>query len=285
MSDYLFDKAGEADPEVERLEALLSPLAYRGAAPALPRRSSRRAWIAGAAATAAAAALVALVIARPWRPRPPAWMATVRDGATTRTTRLAVGEWLDTGATRVRLVVADIGTVELAAGTRARIVATGAARHEMELARGTLAAAIDAPPRRFVVDTPEAVVTDLGCAFELTVDEAGHGRLVVTAGKVAVRHGDAPEIVVPAGGRVALSQHAPPPPSAPPPSAPPPSAPPPHHQHAPAHAPKPAAHAHAPKTPTPPAAPHPQPHAAPAKKDEPPRIQHDALKALQQSGE
>ena len=41
MSDYLFDKAGEADPEIERLERLLAPMAYRGVAPALPRRGGR----------------------------------------------------------------------------------------------------------------------------------------------------------------------------------------------------------------------------------------------------
>ena len=83
----------------------------------------------------------------------------------------------------MRLRVADIGSVELGPATRARIVATGAARHELALERGSLVATIDAPPRRFVVATPRALVTDLGCAFELTVDEAGRGRLAVRAGR------------------------------------------------------------------------------------------------------
>jgi len=288
--------AGEPDPEFERLVGVLAPLAYRGAAPRLRRGRPRRAFIVAAALTAAAAALVAVVIAHPWRPRPASWAATVSDGAATRQTRLAVGEWLDTGGARVRLVAADIGTVELAAGTRARIVATGPARHEMQLARGTLTARIDAPPRRFVVTTPRAVVTDLGCAFELTVDESGRGRLVVTAGRVAVASGDAREVVVPAGSRVELSERgpgapyvpsarpvAPTTPAAPtPPAVPATPAP---RQHAAVHATKTPSHAHASKkTATPPAT-RSQPHTAPAKKSEPARIEHDPLKALEHSVE
>ena len=128
MSDYLFDKEGTPDPEVEQLETLLAPLAYRGAPPRLPARPPRRApvrrpSIVVGAAAAVAAALLALVIARPWRPVPPSWAATVRGGSAMRdgkpitgATRLPVGAWLESGESRVRLLVADIGTVELGPG-------------------------------------------------------------------------------------------------------------------------------------------------------------------------
>ncbi len=227
MSDYLFDKQGDPDPDVERLEGLLAPHAYRGAAPRLPMPRARRSVVFAAALSAAAAALLVLLVAKPWRPGDPrdrehggppgSWAALVRDGAATRdgqpitgATRLPIGAWLETQSGRVQLAVADIGTVELAPGTRVRIVATGPLRHELQLARGALAATIDAPPRRFVVTTPRAVVTDLGCAFELSVDESGRGRLVVTAGRVALSsRGDAREIVVNAGARVDLSERGP----------------------------------------------------------------------------
>jgi hypothetical protein len=267
----------------------------------------RRPWIVVGGAAAVAAALLALVIARPWRPVPPSWAAAVRGGSAMRdgkpitgATRLPVGAWLESGESRVRLLVADIGTVELGPGTRARIVATGAERHELRIERGSLVATIEAPPRRFVVDTPRAVVTDLGCAFELTVDETGRGRLVVTGGKVGVADvGGANEIVVPAGSGVELTERgasAPAQPNAPPtiaPSAPPtiaPNAPPtiapksPHHpEHAGAHKPTHAPQPHALPSHTP-AAPQAHKPASPTNKPAPsPRIEHDPLKELERS--
>src|SRR5207344_3028121 len=58
----------------------------------------------------------------------------------------------------------------------------------LELAHGTLSALIWAPPRLFFVDTPSATAVDLGCAYTLTVDDAGAGLLRVTAGYVALEH-------------------------------------------------------------------------------------------------
>lgn len=279
MSDYLFDKAGAPDPEIERLEGLLAPLAYRGAAPALPRRRRPRALVVAAVATAAAAAIVGLLLAHPWRPAPP-----------------PIGAWIDTGDAGARLA-SEIGVVELGPHTRARVVKSGDQRREMELARGTLVATIHAPPRRFVVTTPHAVVTDLGCAFEITVDEAGRGRVVVREGRVGVAGADGRELVVAAGGRVDLSERGPAPPQPPhtaapaptpapvPPPIPAPATPPPSAPPAPSPSPRhhatqkpPAAHAIKKIAPPPPARSQPA-HAPP--KSEPTRIQHDALKDLQ----
>lgn len=74
MSDYLWDKTGEADPEVERLEGLLGGFAHRpgrlelppeAAAPARAGRSPRLVWYAAAAALLLAALAGALVALRP----------------------------------------------------------------------------------------------------------------------------------------------------------------------------------------------------------------------------
>ena len=40
--DYLWTAAGEPDPEIARLEALLAPYAHRGTLPPLPARAPRR---------------------------------------------------------------------------------------------------------------------------------------------------------------------------------------------------------------------------------------------------
>jgi hypothetical protein len=179
VSDYLWDKRGE-DAEVERLETQLQPLAYRGTPPRLPRRPPVLIY-AGIATAAAALVLLSL-----W-PRSTGWQ---REGRA-----VAAGEWLESGE-----LASDLGKVRLAPGTRLRIVDHG----RLELERGSLAAQIHAPPRRFSVAMHDLVAIDLGCAFELSVNAAGQGRIRVTEGRVALaRH--AKEVVVPAGAECAFS--------------------------------------------------------------------------------
>jgi ferric-dicitrate binding protein FerR (iron transport regulator) len=214
VSDYLWNREGEPDPELEHLERVLAPLAYRGQLPLLPRRRTmaraRVWWLSGG--VVAAAALLALL---PWRrPHPPTWAATVEGGVAScdgrslsGETKIPLGAWLETASSRTTLKVADIGSVELGPGSRARIVETGAEGHKLELARGTLLAKIDAPPRHFLVQTPTVLLIDLGCAFELTVDEKGRGRLTVTAGAVALSDGARHEVKVPAGAECDFDQH------------------------------------------------------------------------------
>jgi len=99
--------------------------------------------------------------------------------------RLRPGRWIETGAgDSVRFRVGDIGMVALSPGSRARVVSAGGGEHRLMLARGAVYAEITAAPRRFVVETPAAVATDLGCAYALTVDSLGAGLLHVTAGWV-----------------------------------------------------------------------------------------------------
>src|SRR5262249_59062165 len=73
MSDYLYDGKGPPDPEVARLEELLAPMRYRGAAP----RPRARRWPLYAPAAAPAARAAPAPIVLPPRVQPGA----VRDGA------------------------------------------------------------------------------------------------------------------------------------------------------------------------------------------------------------
>jgi hypothetical protein len=68
----------------------------------------------------------------------------------------------------------------------------------MALARGTISARISAAPRLFIVDTPASTVVDLGCAYTVSVDEAGAGDLRVTEGWASLEW-KGRESLVPAG--------------------------------------------------------------------------------------
>ncbi|HUS64150.1 MAG TPA: hypothetical protein VMZ28_06385, partial [Kofleriaceae bacterium] len=130
-----------------------------------------------------------------------------------------------------------------------------------------------------------AVVTDLGCAFTLTVDAQGRGRLVVTEGRVAIAEGPAAEIVVAAGGSADFAL----PPTVPQPNAPVPTQKPAPKQPMPKHStPKPGkASPHAPPaapqpaTQRPPAPATPRPPAkVPPPADPGVKLKHDAFKDL-----
>lgn len=110
-----------------------------------------------------------------------------------------VGQWLETDArSRAKVNVGSIGEVRVEPNSRVRLVAAHGDHHRIELARGKMDALIWAPPRLFFVDTPSATAIDLGCAYTLEVDDAGDGELHVTAGYVALEHGDR-EAIIPYG--------------------------------------------------------------------------------------
>lgn len=206
--DYLWDGSGEPDPEVQRLELLLSRLRHNRPAPEFPApaREARRSWLRAfwawlawrpALATFAAAAAVLVLIAGGWlvlQRSKPAWEVTRLEGApqvgSSRigdTGRLAVGQWLETdGSSRARINVGKIGQVQVEPNTRLRLVAARLTEHRLALERGTIHARIWAPPRLFFVETPSALAVDLGCRYSLKVDDAGAGLLRVITGWVAL---------------------------------------------------------------------------------------------------
>ena len=151
-----------------------------------------------------AAAAIALMVGLTWRnAAPPAsagatagkasWDVSVLVGtprigtsAVTGEGRIAVGETLTTDeGSRAMMEVGDIGQVTVDERTRVRLVETREGHHRLALERGTLHAVIAAPPGQFVVSTPSATATDLGCVYVLHVNDDGSGMLTVEAGWVA----------------------------------------------------------------------------------------------------
>jgi hypothetical protein len=211
---YLWDRSGEPDPEIARLETLLAQLRQPVVMPPLPKRPRgrlrRRGWMI-AALSAAAALIVATALwfatdtsrvewsvqtiaGRPVVDRPqPAEARTAADG------RLAVGEWLVTDAvSRARISVPQIGRVDIEPNTRLQLLDARGREHRLSLARGAIHARIWAPPRLFFVNTPSATAIDLGCEYTLEVDDSGAGLVHVTSGWIAFQ-GDGREAFIPEG--------------------------------------------------------------------------------------
>lgn len=216
MSDeYLWDRSGEPEKDIARLETVMGRLRSRPEEPAfaaqpaivaLPRHRARVGW--RWTALAAAAILLAVVGVTRWISLggPQAWSVIRLQGSPlvggthiAQRARLGAGQWVETQAfDRVRIVTGSVGEVELEPRTRLRLLRATSGEHRFALQRGTLHAVIWAPPRRFLVETPSALATDLGCTYTLTVDSLGAGSLRVTSGWVAFQHGGR-ESFVPAG--------------------------------------------------------------------------------------
>lgn len=209
--DYLWDRSGPTDPDVERLEHLLGRLKTTPAMPEWrePVRSS--AW-RRPAFLAMAASLVVACGATLWMSRArttgPSWSVVrvagepvVGANGLAGAGRLGVGEWLQTdGRSRASLAIADIGRLDVDPDTRLQLVGTETGRHRLALARGTVHAAIWAPPGQFVVDTPASTAVDLGCAYTLTVAPDGAGTIDVEIGWVGFEYAGR-EAFIPAGAQ------------------------------------------------------------------------------------
>ncbi len=201
--DYLWDKTGEPDPEIERLEKSLEGYRYEKDVQPLAARPRRSRW-----KLAAAAALFAIGLAVGLRsheskqpeeaPEPvpqerASWACELEDPSgggvmcTTTPGKVVVGEWIETTAgQRAHVTVADIGTLTVAENSRLGLLKTGSDEHRMRLERGAIHAVVDAPPRLFIVETPAAEAVDLGCEYTLEVDAKGNGLLQVASGRVAL---------------------------------------------------------------------------------------------------
>jgi hypothetical protein len=199
MSDYLWDKGGDPDPEIARIEQTLQPFAQATPPPPLDLRRqapARAGFNRGALLVAAtlALAVAGAVFTLMERRASPAWQVTTASGRST----LPAGAWLDTAQGEATVAVADIGTVTVEPGARVRMLSTRSGHHRMELARGTMHATIWAPPNQFFVETPSTLAVDLGCAYTLTVDEDGGGLVTVLVGWVGFKTGTR-ESFIPAG--------------------------------------------------------------------------------------
>jgi len=197
--DYLWDKSGEPDAEVQKLEVLLGR--YRSAAPmpdfnrvAVIRR--RPLW-----PFAVAAALIVCAILGAIRFYTPAnrWRATDESGvADVPHSLLRAGDVVRTERGTVRLQSPAVGTIDLGANTIVRLVENRTRRHRLALAAGTIHAKTTSQPGVFVIDTPKARAIDLGCEYTLTIAPNGGGELHVISGWVDLTH-DYEQSLVPQG--------------------------------------------------------------------------------------
>jgi hypothetical protein len=188
--DYLWDKRGKPDAEVQKLEALLG--GYRSAAPmpdfkrvAVIRR--RPLWPFAVAAT-----LILFAILGALRFYTPAnrWRATESSGdADVPHSILRAGDVVRTEHGSVRLQSPAVGTIDLGANTTVRLIENRRNRHRLALAAGTIHAKTTSQPGVFVIDTPKARAIDLGCEYTLTIAPNGGGVLHVIAGWVDLTRG------------------------------------------------------------------------------------------------
>lgn len=213
---YLWDRSGEPRADVVRLERLFAemrdhcPIPALGPLPAVSRRRLSR--VAAAGLALAATLMLALGVAAlrirltPWTMESIEGMAMVDRQPMASAARVVSGQTIETdGRSRALLNVGVIGRVEIAPGSRVRMVVTNRWEHRLALDRGRIAVVIDAPPRWFIVDTPGAVAIDLGCAYTLDVDAVGHGTLRVDEGWVELDDGVL-EAMVPAGAAAHVRQ-------------------------------------------------------------------------------
>jgi hypothetical protein len=208
MSDeYLWDRSGPPDPEIERLERVLAPLRQVGRASSTAQPRRRPYWLAAAAAVVLAA--VGLMRFAAPAAQTTAWQVanlegTARVGGKNATIAMPVrtGQTLRTGgASAITLEADKLGQVDL--GPDSELSAAGNSR--LLLRRGTLHAYIWAPPRQFVVDMPAARAVDLGCEYTVTVNGSGDGLLRVAYGWVAFQFRDR-ESFIPAGAECVTRQ-------------------------------------------------------------------------------
>jgi hypothetical protein len=184
MSDeYLWNRAGEPDKDVIRLEKLLGQFRY----PEPRKRRPAFWWLA------AAAVLIAGLGGVLWRRSPLTEWQFVNGN------RLRTGQLVETGASKsVSIESQFTGRVDVDPRSRLRLLSSGNGEQRFHLERGTIHALIWAPPGRFVVDTPSAKTIDLGCRYTLQVSGDGNGLVTVETGWVAFEW-EKRESFIPAG--------------------------------------------------------------------------------------
>jgi hypothetical protein len=216
MTDpYLWDRSGDVDPDVARLEDLLRPLGHQGrplVRPITIRPADVSTWWRVAMPLALAATVVFLVggiwvgqrvNGASWTVEPTAGHVNVGGRVANGRRALSAGDRLEIGeGGGARLRADGVGTIELGPRTRLRVIDAGTHGHLFALDTGQLNADVSAPPGVFAVQTPAARAIDLGCRYSLQVGEDGAGVLEVTLGWVGLAGGGR-ESLVPAGARCA----------------------------------------------------------------------------------
>ena len=225
--DYLWDRSGKPDPEIQKLESLLRKFRHDSPTPVFPAIVPARRWTffpwrlrllpALATAAVAVATIVAMTLWVYKTKHTPStlagWDVSEVQGAprigrktlsaNSGTSRLGIGQMLETdGQSRVSLQADDTGKIQVDPSTRLRLLSMGSGLKRIALDRGTIHTYIWAPPGQFVVDTPSAVTVDLGCAYTLQVDDSGAGMVRTSLGWVGFKL-NGHESFIPAGAACA----------------------------------------------------------------------------------
>ncbi|MFN0059619.1 MAG: FecR domain-containing protein [Planctomycetota bacterium] len=200
--DYLYDRAGIADPTVERLESLLAPLRHDGRPLRFASRPARRSWRAAASAAVLLFAVTLGYFFMRDRAQDDNGKSTPAFALRCSETgeALDAGAWVVAGAETRELELDRLGRITLSPATRLQLRTVGADETLLYLERGEIHAtvAVDARPRFFQVETDAARCVDLGCRYSLSVDASGDSFVRVELGRVAFEHGTR-EVYVPAG--------------------------------------------------------------------------------------
>jgi hypothetical protein len=226
LDDYLWDRSGPVDPEIQKIEVLLKEFRHDSPEPVFPEivaqprklfSQFRISWfpVLGAAAAALLILCATVLLLQNGRSNDEkaGWnistvAGTARIGTSilnghSASSRLNVGQTLETGdQSHASLNAEGVGLIEMDADTRLRLLAMGKDRQRVALDRGTIHAHIWAPPGQFVVDTPSAVTVDLGCAYTLKVDDSGAGIVRTSLGWVGFKL-NGREAFIPAGAACA----------------------------------------------------------------------------------
>jgi hypothetical protein len=223
--DYLWDRSGEPDSEIQRLETLLGRFQHDRPAAIFPRLVAHKKWtffpwrMRLVPALAISAVMIAIGVGAFWvhdrtllHIAQGGWNVSRLAGAPRigqnmisgkETGRLAIGQAVETDKrSRASLRAEDIGQIEMEPGTRLRLLYMGVGLKRIALDRGTIHTYIWAPPGQFVVDTPSAVTVDLGCAYTLQVDDSGAGLVRTSMGWVGFKL-NGHESFIPAGAACA----------------------------------------------------------------------------------
>lgn len=196
--DYLWDRSGEPDPLVERLEQALAPLAHDGRPLPLERlpapRPARR-W----PFVLAAAALLAVVVGA-WLFREP----SLAEGDAPRT--------FAAGKQPVLVRLGDLAQLTLQPGSELHFVHWTKEQALFRLATGALEARVAPPPAVqpgfFRIGTALGTVIDQGCRYQLSLAEGGDAFVRVTEGAVTFEF-PARTVFVPAQATTTVGQGGP----------------------------------------------------------------------------
>ncbi len=230
MNDrYLWDGSGEPSAGLQHLESTLGQLRHSGAPLVLPSEvivplrwfgnlRIQLPWLPRLAAVLLVVISLATSVFLTLLPtRTPetqnSWdvaslQGVVRIGSSYVTTeqanaKLDVGQILETnGTSRASISEKSFGQIDVEPSSRVRLEQSGDKRTRIQLDRGTIHAAIWAPPGQFVVDTPSAIAVDLGCAYTLEVSPDGSGSIRTTLGWVGFQL-NGRESFIPAGAMCA----------------------------------------------------------------------------------